>query len=112
MCGVQGRKELAGGNVDVWSLGELLLYGLKARCLFFGGWEGDVVQTVPPPPTPSTHLTTPPNPPPTSSPTSHTQGLAAYADHARILGQEDERVYAFIHEAMAVRKCVRCVCFI
>ncbi len=29
------------------------------------------------------------------------KGLAAYADHARILGQEDERVYAFIHEAMA-----------
>lgn len=30
MCGVQGRKELAGGNEDIWSLGELLLYGLKA----------------------------------------------------------------------------------
>lgn len=29
------------------------------------------------------------------------KGLAAYADHARILGQEDERVYAFVHEAMA-----------
>jgi hydroxylamine reductase len=29
------------------------------------------------------------------------KGLAAYADHARILGQEDEAVYAFIHEAMA-----------
>ncbi|MGD9007235.1 MAG: hydroxylamine reductase [Desulfobacteraceae bacterium] len=29
------------------------------------------------------------------------KGLAAYADHARILGQEDENVYAFIHEAMA-----------
>ncbi len=29
------------------------------------------------------------------------KGLAAYTDHARILGQEDERVYAFIHEAMA-----------
>lgn len=29
------------------------------------------------------------------------KGLAAYADHARILGQEDESVYAFIHEAMA-----------
>ncbi|MEJ2662026.1 MAG: hydroxylamine reductase [Desulfobacteraceae bacterium] len=29
------------------------------------------------------------------------KGLAAYADHARILGQEDEAVDAFIHEAMA-----------
>jgi hydroxylamine reductase len=29
------------------------------------------------------------------------KGLAAYADHARILGQEDEMIYAFIHEAMA-----------
>ncbi|KAF0188519.1 MAG: hydroxylamine [Desulfobulbaceae bacterium] len=29
------------------------------------------------------------------------RGLAAYADHAAILGQEDEAVYAFIHEAMA-----------
>ena len=29
------------------------------------------------------------------------KGLAAYADHARILGQEDEQVYAFVHEAMA-----------
>jgi hydroxylamine reductase len=29
------------------------------------------------------------------------KGLAAYADHARILGQEDESVYSFIHEAMA-----------
>jgi hydroxylamine reductase len=29
------------------------------------------------------------------------KGLAAYADHARILGQEDEAVYAFIYEAMA-----------
>jgi hydroxylamine reductase len=29
------------------------------------------------------------------------KGLAAYTDHARILGQEDEAVYAFIHEAMA-----------
>ena len=29
------------------------------------------------------------------------KGLAAYADHARILGQEDDSVYAFIHEAMA-----------
>ena len=27
------------------------------------------------------------------------KGLAAYADHAQILGQEDESVYAFIHEA-------------
>ncbi|OGQ88326.1 MAG: hydroxylamine reductase [Deltaproteobacteria bacterium RIFOXYD12_FULL_56_24] len=29
------------------------------------------------------------------------RGLAAYADHAAILGQEDETVYAYIHEAMA-----------
>ena len=29
------------------------------------------------------------------------KGLAAYTDHARLLGQEDESVYAFIHEAMA-----------
>jgi hydroxylamine reductase len=29
------------------------------------------------------------------------KGLAAYADHAQILGQEDESVYAFIHEALA-----------
>jgi len=29
------------------------------------------------------------------------KGLAAYADHARILGQTDETVFAFIHEAMA-----------
>ncbi len=29
------------------------------------------------------------------------KGLAAYADHARILGQEDESVYAFLHEALA-----------
>ncbi|TYT75648.1 hydroxylamine reductase [Desulfobotulus mexicanus] len=29
------------------------------------------------------------------------KGVAAYADHAAILGQEDEAVYAFIHEAMA-----------
>jgi len=29
------------------------------------------------------------------------KGLAAYADHARILGQEDDAVYAFVHEAMA-----------
>ncbi len=29
------------------------------------------------------------------------KGLAAYADHARILGQEDDGVYAFIHEALA-----------
>ncbi len=28
------------------------------------------------------------------------KGIAAYADHARILGQEDDAVYAFIHEAM------------
>jgi hydroxylamine reductase len=29
------------------------------------------------------------------------RGLAAYADHAAILGQEDDSVYAFVHEAMA-----------
>ena len=29
------------------------------------------------------------------------KGVAAYADHARILGQEDDAVYAFIHEGMA-----------
>jgi hydroxylamine reductase len=29
------------------------------------------------------------------------KGVAAYADHARILGQEDEAVYAFVHEALA-----------
>jgi hydroxylamine reductase len=29
------------------------------------------------------------------------KGLAAYADHARILGQEDDKIYAFIHQAMA-----------
>ncbi|HMK49279.1 MAG TPA: hydroxylamine reductase [Thermodesulfovibrionales bacterium] len=29
------------------------------------------------------------------------KGIAAYADHARILGQEDDKVYAFIHEALA-----------
>ena len=29
------------------------------------------------------------------------RGLAAYADHAAILGQEDESVYAYIHETMA-----------
>lgn len=29
------------------------------------------------------------------------KGVAAYADHAAILGQEDDAVYAFIHEAMA-----------
>ena len=29
------------------------------------------------------------------------KGLAAYADHARILGQSDEKVFAFIQEAMA-----------
>ena len=28
------------------------------------------------------------------------KGTAAYADHARILGQEDEGVYAFFHEAL------------
>jgi hydroxylamine reductase len=29
------------------------------------------------------------------------KGMAAYADHAAILGQEDEAVYAFLHEALA-----------
>ncbi|WP_054029886.1 hydroxylamine reductase [Desulfatitalea tepidiphila] len=29
------------------------------------------------------------------------KGLAAYTDHARILGQEDEAVYRFVNEAMA-----------
>ncbi len=29
------------------------------------------------------------------------KGMAAYADHAQILGQEDPQVYAFIHEALA-----------
>ncbi|MBU2552663.1 MAG: hydroxylamine reductase [Proteobacteria bacterium] len=29
------------------------------------------------------------------------KGLAAYADHAQILGQEDDSVYAFVHEALA-----------
>jgi hydroxylamine reductase len=29
------------------------------------------------------------------------KGVAAYADHAAILGQEDDAVYAFIHKAMA-----------
>ncbi len=28
------------------------------------------------------------------------KGLAAYADHAQLLGKEDESVYAFVHEAM------------
>lgn len=30
------------------------------------------------------------------------KGVAAYAYHAAILGQEDDKVYAFIHEAMAL----------
>jgi len=30
------------------------------------------------------------------------KGIAAYADHAQILGQEDDKVYAFIHEGLAV----------
>jgi len=30
-----------------------------------------------------------------------TKGIAAYADHAQILGQEDPAVYAFVHEALA-----------
>jgi hydroxylamine reductase len=29
------------------------------------------------------------------------KGVAAYADHARILGQQDDAVYAYIHEALA-----------
>jgi hydroxylamine reductase len=29
------------------------------------------------------------------------KGIAAYADHAQILGQEDEKVYAFVHEGLA-----------
>lgn len=29
------------------------------------------------------------------------KGIAAYSDHARILGQEDDAVYAFIHEGLA-----------
>jgi hydroxylamine reductase len=29
------------------------------------------------------------------------RGVSAYADHARILGQEDDKVYAFIHEGLA-----------
>lgn len=29
------------------------------------------------------------------------KGVAAYADHAQILGQEDEQIYAFTHEALA-----------
>ena len=29
------------------------------------------------------------------------KGLCAYADHARILGQSDDKVFAFIHEGMA-----------
>lgn len=29
------------------------------------------------------------------------KGMAAYADHARILGQEDDTVYAFFHEALS-----------
>ncbi len=29
------------------------------------------------------------------------KGLAAYADHAALLGQKDEAVYAFVHEGMA-----------
>jgi hydroxylamine reductase len=29
------------------------------------------------------------------------KGVAAYADHAHILGQEDDKVYAFVHEGLA-----------
>lgn len=28
------------------------------------------------------------------------KGVAAYADHAQILGQQDDKIYSFIHEAM------------
>src|SRR5208337_4174475 len=28
------------------------------------------------------------------------KGIAAYADHAQILGQEDDAVYAFVHDAL------------
>jgi len=30
------------------------------------------------------------------------KGVAAYADHAQILGQKDDKVYAFIHEGLAM----------
>ena len=33
------------------------------------------------------------------------KGMAAYADHARILGREDEAVYAFFHEALDFLAC-------
>jgi hydroxylamine reductase len=29
------------------------------------------------------------------------KGVSAYADHAQILGQQDEKVYAFVHEGLA-----------
>jgi hydroxylamine reductase len=29
------------------------------------------------------------------------KGVCAYADHAQILGQEDDKVYAFVHEGLA-----------
>ncbi len=29
------------------------------------------------------------------------KGISAYADHAQILGKEDEAIYAFIHEGLA-----------
>jgi len=29
------------------------------------------------------------------------RGISAYADHAQILGQEDDKVYAFVHEGLA-----------
>ena len=29
------------------------------------------------------------------------KGVSAYADHAAIIGQEDDKVYAFVHEALA-----------
>ncbi len=31
------------------------------------------------------------------------KGVAAYADHARILGQEDDAVYDFMQEGLAAR---------
>ncbi len=32
------------------------------------------------------------------------KGVAAYADHAQILGQEDKKVYAFIHDGLAAMR--------
>ena len=33
------------------------------------------------------------------------KGVAAYADHAQILGQEDEKIYSFVQEALAAILC-------